>query len=244
MNTKHIIIVVAVVAVVAIFGAYFLMGENQVITSDQVPMRLSKSAYMEIPDNPNATLETDKKGVSHYSDAKDDINITVASNLSLSSSKQEMKKFKDSVATGSKKTVEDNVVIYEKNGTYSVFVKNTQYNDTVLIQSSNKNLLLQCFNSIKFHSPTDSLKFNDTGSSGGSDSSSKVVDIAQQTQSTVSQPTSSSSSSSSGSSSSSSSSSGSSYGDSYSDYVSSSSSSGSGGSSKSSSYGDSYKDYV
>ena len=241
MNTKHIIIVVAVVAVVAIFGAYFMLGENQEITSEQVPMRLSKSAYMEIPDNPNATLETDKNGVSRYSDEKDDINITVASNLSLSSSKNEMDKIKDSVATGSKKIVEDNVVIYEKNGTYSVFVKNTQKNDTVLIQSSNKNLLLQCFNSIKFHSPTDSLKFNDTGSSKGSDtSSSKVVDIAQQTQSTVEKSTSSASSSSSVSSSSS----GSSYGDSYSDYVSSSRGSGSGGSSSSHSYGDSYEDFV
>ena len=241
MNTKHIIIVVAVVAVVAIFGAYFMLGENQEITSEQVPMRLSKSAYMEIPDNPNATLKTDKNGVSRYSDEKDDINITVASNLSLSSSKNEMDKIKDSVATGSKKIVEDNVVIYEKNGTYSVFVKNTQYNDTVLIQSSNKNLLLQCFNSIKFHSPTDSLKFNDTGSSKGSDtSSSKVVDIAQQTQSTVEKSTSSASSSSSVSSSSS----GSSYGDSYSDYVSSSRGLGSGGSSSSHSYGDSYEDFV
>ena len=156
-----------------------MMGENQEITSEQVPMRLSKSAYMEIPDNPNATLKTDKSGVSHYSDKNDDLNITVASNLSMSSSKNEMDKIKDSVATGSKKTVKDNVVIYEKNGTYSVFVKNTQYNDTVLIQSSNKNLLIQCYNSIKFHSPTDSLKFNDTGSSKGSDTaSSKVVDIA------------------------------------------------------------------
>ena len=242
MNTKHIIIVVAVVAVVAVFGAYFMMGENQEIISEQVPMRLSKSAYMEIPDNPNATLKTDKSGVSRYSDKKYDINITVASNLSLSSSKNEMSNIKDSVATGSKKIVEGNVVIYEKNGTYSIFVINTQYNDTVLIQSSNKNLLLQCFNSIKFHSPTDSLKFNDTGSSKGSDSSSsKVVDIAQQTQSTVEKSTSSSS----GSGSRSSSSNSYSYGDSYSDYVSSgSSSSGSGSSSSSRSYGDSYDDYV
>ena len=88
MNTKHIIILVAVVAVVAVFGAYFMMGENQEITSEQVPMRLSKSAYMEIPDNPNATLKTDKSGVSHYSDKNDDLNITVASNLSMSSSKK------------------------------------------------------------------------------------------------------------------------------------------------------------
>ena len=243
MKSKHIIIIVAAIVVIAVIGAYFLLNDNQEITSSQVPMRLSKSAYMEIPDNPDATLNTDKKGVSHYTDEKDDINITVASNLSLSSSKKEMKKLKDSVATGSKKTKEDNVVIYEKNGTYSVFVKNTQYDDTVLIQSSNKNLLLQCFNSIKFHSPTDSLKFNDTGkgSGGSGSSSSKVVDIAQQTQSTVKKTTSSSSSSSSSKSSSSSSSG---YGDSYSDFVSSSSSSKSSKSSKSSSYGDSYSDFV
>ena len=239
MNSKYILIVVAVIAVVAVFGAYFLLSENQQITTDQVPMRLSKSAYMEIPDNPDATLNTDKKGVSHYSDNKDDLNITVASNLSLSSSKKEMNKLKDSVATGSKKTVEDNVVIYEKNGTYSIFVKNTQYGDTVLIQSSNKNLLLQCYNSIKFHSPTDSLKFNDTGSSKGSGNPSKVVDIAQQTQTTVKKTTTSSSSSVS----SSKSSSGSSYGDSYSDYVSSGSKSSSPTRSGSS-YGDSYDDYV
>ena len=239
MNSKHIIIAVAVIVVLAVIGGYFLLN-NQEVATDQVPMRLSKSAYMEIPDNPNATLKTDKKGVSHYSDDLDGLNITIASNLSLSSSDKEMKKLKDSVATGSKKTNEDNIVVYEKNGTYSAFIKNTQYNDTVLIQAKSKALLLQCWKSIKFHSPTDSFKFNDTGSSSGSGSSSNVVDVAQQTQSTVQKSTSTSTSSSSSSSSSSSG-----YGNSYSDFVSSSrSSSKSSGSGGGSSYGDSYSDFV
>ena len=182
MNKKHILIVVVIVAILAVIGGYFLLNNQSVTTSEHTTIVLSKSAYMEVPKFKNATSKADKKGIFYYKDKKDDINITSCSNLSTSSGADEMKKLKNTVATGSKKLLEDNVVVYEKEGVYSVFVKNTEYNDTLLIQSSDKNLLLQCWNSVKYHDPTQKIKFdNGTGSSD----SSSVVSAVEKTESAV-----------------------------------------------------------
>ena len=107
---------------------------------------------------------------------------------------------KNSTQSDSKKIKEGNVVVYEKNGTYSIFVKNLEYNNTVMLQSTNKNLLMACWNSLKFHNPTDKFKF-DNVSTG-----SNVVNAVEETQSAIGDVSSYSSSSTSDSSSSSSSS--------------------------------------
>ncbi len=199
MDKKYILMLIVIIAAIAAVAGYFLLADNQLDTiSEHKTIVLSKSAYMEVPENPNATDKVDKKGIFYYKDKDDDINITSCSNLSTSSSAKELKKLKNSVATGSKKLKEGNVVIYEKDGIYSVFVKNTQYNDTLLIQSSNKDLLLQCWNTVKYHDPTQKIKFdNDTSSS----SSGSVINAAEKTETVVkaSAPSTSSSSSSSSS---------------------------------------------
>lgn len=196
MDKKKIIIIVAVIAIIALVGGYLLLNNNtsHSDTTKHVTILLSKSAYMEVPDSPNATNKVDKKGIFYYNVNKDDVNITSCSNLSASSSAKEMKEIKNSVATGSKKIKEDNVVLYEKNGTYSVFVRNTQYNDTLLIQSSDKELLLSCWKSVKYHDPTTKIDVDNTTSSSGSGS---VVSAVEKTESTVQKETSSSASSSS-----------------------------------------------
>ena len=147
-----------------------------------------------------------------------------------------MKKLKNSVVTGSKKIKEDNVIIYEKNGTYSIFVENTQYNDSLLIQSSDKNIAFSCWESIKYHDPSDNFKIDNTTSNDTG--SVKVVDAVEQTQSAVETPSSSQSSSSAETTDSDSVG----YGDRYSDFVSTSSSSSS--SSGGDSYGDKPSDFV
>ena len=230
MDKKYIIIAVVAIAVIVI-GCYVLFGntaDTPVSSVKQKTILLSKSAYMEVPDTKNVSDKVNKKGVHYYKNKQDDINITSCSNLSADSSSKELKSLKDAVASGAKKSTEDGVVIYEKNGTYSIFVKNTQYNDTLLIQSSNKNLLLQCSQSVQFHDPAQKVDIkNDDGST-----STDVIDVAQKTEKVVS---SSSESSSSSSSSSESSSSASDWGYDWSSGGSSSSSGGSAGGSASSS---------
>lgn len=182
MDKKHILIIVVIAAVLAVLGAYFLLNNETATISDHTTIVLSKSAYMEVPKNKNATSKADKKGVFYYKDKNDDINITSCSNLSTSEGAKEMKKLKNDVATGAKKLKEDKVVIYEKDGIYSVFVKNTEYNDTLLIQSADKNLLLQCWQTVKYHDPTQKIDFgNDTSSSD----SGSVVSAVEKTQSAV-----------------------------------------------------------
>ena len=61
-------------------------------------------------------------------------------------------------------------------------LKNTQYNDTLLIQSSNKDLLLQCSQSVQFHDPAQKVEIkNDDGTP-----STDVIDVVQKTESVVS----------------------------------------------------------
>lgn len=243
MDKKHIIIAIVIVAVIAVIGGYFLLNNGTTSTiTDHSTIVLSKSAYMEVPKDSNATSNADKKGIFYYKDKDDNINITSCSNLSASSSVKEMKKLKNSVSTGAKKMVENDVVVYEKDGVYSVFAKNTQYNDTLLIQSSDKNILLACWNSVKYHDPTDKIKFNGTAGDNGSGS---VVNAIEQTQNAVQASESSSSSYSESSSSSSSSDSSSDYSGSgsggYSDFGFDTGSSSSGSSSGSS--GGGYSDF-
>lgn len=237
MESKKIIIIIGVIVLFAAIAGFFLLNNTSTVTTDeQATIVLSKSSYMKVPDVPNATAKADKKGIFYYNDADDNLNITSSSNLSASSSVKEMKKLKNSVVTGSKKIKEDNVVIYEKNGTYSIFVENTQYNDSLLIQSSDKNIAFSCWESIKYHDPSDNFKIDNTTSNDTG--SVKVVDAVEQTQSAV--ETSSSSQSSSSAETTDSDSVG--YGDRYSDFVSTSSSSSS--SSGGDSYGDKPSDFV
>ncbi len=189
MNKKHIILIIIIIAAIAAIGGYFFFNGSTDSISDssieQKTILLSKSAYMNVPDTKNVSDKVNKKGVHYYKNKNIDLNITSCSNLSDSSSEKELKTLKDSVARGAKKSTEDGLVVYEKNGTFSIFVKNTQYNDILLIQSSDKNLLLQCSKSVEFHDPAQKIKINDTG---GSDSG-KVINVVEKTEKAVSTST-------------------------------------------------------
>lgn len=205
-SKKTILIAVVVVAAIALIGGYSLLS-TPTVDMNQTTIVLSKSAYMNVPIQDNASANADKDGIFHYVDEKNGINVTSCnSNISKKSSVSKMNALKESTESDSKKIKEGDVVVYEKNGTYTIFVKNMEYNNTVMLQSKNKNLLMACWNSLKFHNPTDKFKF-DNPSEG-----SNVVNAVEQTQSVVGDVSSSNSgSSSSGSSSSSSSSSSDSY---------------------------------
>ena len=215
-----IIIAIVIIALIAVVAGYFLL--NNPVGSQTTTIILSDSAYMEVPESPNATSKADKNGVFYYIDEKNGLNVTSCnSNITKKSAVQNVKKSFTDLESSSNKLVENNMVIYEKDGVYSVLVENDQYNDTILIQSTNKKLLVSCLNSINYHNPTDSFKVDD---------SKDVVNATQETQTAVQQASSSSdygSSSTSSSSSGSSDSSGSSSSDGgYSDWSSSSSSGG------------------
>jgi uncharacterized membrane protein YgcG len=190
MDKKYIIIIVAIIAVIAIAGAYFFLFNNQ-LESEHSTFVLSKSAYMETPVAKNVSAEPDKDGVYYYVDKENGVNITSCSNISKSDSADKMNKLKDSVETNSKKSYENDVVVYEKEGVYSIFVKNVLYNDSILIQSISKDLLLNCWATLKFHDPSDSLKFDNTTAGGGT-----VINGAEQTEKVVQSSTTTSSSSS------------------------------------------------
>ncbi|WP_298521597.1 hypothetical protein [uncultured Methanobrevibacter sp.] len=220
MNSKYIIIIVAAVIVVAGAAGYFLFG-NQ-LEFEHTTLVLSKSAYMESPVAENISAEPDKDGVYYYVDKENGVNITSCSNISIANSSKTIKKLKDDMESSSKKTYENNVVVYEKDGVYSIFVKNVEYNDTVIIQSLSKDLLLACWNTLKFHDPSDSLKFDNKTASGGS----KVINAAEQTEEVVQTATATTSTSTASTSSSSDSSSSSDWGYDWSSSESSYSSSG------------------
>ena len=182
MDKKKIIIIIVIIVLIAIIGAYFIFnGHHSENSVKQKTILLSKSAYMQVPDTENVSDDVNKNGVFYYKNKDSDINITSCSNLSDASSTKELKKLKNDIATGAKKIKEDKVVIYEKDGVYSVFVKNTQYNDTLLIQSSDKNLLMQCWESVKYHDPSEKIDVNNTGSSD----SGNVIDVVQKTENAV-----------------------------------------------------------
>ena len=178
MDKKHIIIIIAVIAVIAIVGGYFLLNNQSQVTSETSILELSKSAYTKVPKSPNATTNADKKGIVYYVDEKDDVNVTSLSNLSTSDGIKKMDNLKNSVERGSKRIAGDDVVVYLKDGIYSIFIQDTQYKDAILLQSKDKNLLLQCWESIKFHNPTDKIKFTETPSDSKSGSSEPVSVIS------------------------------------------------------------------
>lgn len=178
VNKKIFLIVGVFVAAVVLIGGYSLLS-TPTVDMNQTTIVLSKSAYMNVPIEDNATSNADKDGIFHYVDNENGINITSCnSNISKKSSISKMNKLKNSTESNSKKIKEDNVIIYEKNGTYSIFVKNLEYNNTVILQSANKNLLMACWDSLKFHNPTDKFKFDNT-------TTSNVVNAVEQTQSVV-----------------------------------------------------------
>ena len=142
-NKTPIIIAVALIAVIAIVGGYFLL--NNSFEMEESTLVLSDSAYMKVPDNPKATDKSTGEGLYTYKDSKN-------------SAVKKINALKDSIKSDSEIVSEGNVVIYEKDGVYSIFVENDEYKDIILIQSTNKDLLLKCWHSIKFHNPSDSLK--------------------------------------------------------------------------------------
>ena len=197
MDRKIIIIGVIVVIAALLVGGYLFLNSNEA-HNDRV-FFISKSAYMKVPDS-NATHKPDKHGVYYYVDKENGINVTSCnSNISKESSVSVMKKLKDSTEANSKKTVEDGVVIYEKNGTYSIFVDNLEYNNTVILQSTNKALLLSCWKTLKFHDPNEVIKVENITSS----STSSSINAVEETQDVIGDVSASSSSTSSSSSSSS-----------------------------------------
>ena len=205
-----ILIGIALVVVIAVVAGYFLMNNQGEM--EQTTLVLSESAYMKVPENGNASAKVDKNGIFHYIDEKNSINVTsYNANQSLEVGASKMDALEDAVKTGANEIQEDNGTVYEKDGIYSVIVENNDYEDSLIIQSTNKDLLMQAWNSIKFHDPTDSFKpgesSSDSNDTSSSSDSGSVVSAVEQTQSVVKKYSSSSSSSSGSSSSSSSSSS-------------------------------------
>lgn len=171
-NKTPIIIAIALIAVIAIVGGYFLL--NNSFEMEESTLVLSDSAYMKVPDNPKATDKSTGDGLYTYKDEINGVNITSTSNISKNSAVKKINALKDSIKSDSEIVSEGNVVIYEKDGVYSIFVENDEYKDIILIQSTNKDLLLKCWHSIKFHNPSDSLKVEDD--------TSNVVNASKTTQ--------------------------------------------------------------
>ena len=220
LSNKILIIAIVAIAAVALAGAYLLFNGQPEI--EYSAMELSDTAYMDIPDAPNATAHADKNGLFFYVDDEHGVNVTSCnSNVSKKSAVNKLNELKSSFESGAKEIKEGDIVIYEKDGVYSVFSENKETHDMVLIQSKDKDILLKCYESITYHDPMDSLKVEE---------STKVVNATKETKTAIKESSSSSSSSSSGSSSSDDSSKSSSR-----EWEPSSSSSKSSGSSKSSS---------
>lgn len=181
MEKRNIVIIVVVILLIAGVCGYFLLNSPELDSTKQRAIPLTKSAVIKVPMDENATHNASKKGVFFYSG--DDLNITVCSNISKASGVKELNQFKDSIESGSKKILDNNAVIYLKDGVYSIFVKNTQYNDTVLLQSTSKTLLLECWKNLKFHDPSQKFKFNDTTdkTSSGTD----VINAIEETEKAV-----------------------------------------------------------
>lgn len=187
MNYKYIIGIIAIVAIIAVAGGYFFFG-NQ-LEFEHSTLVLSKSAYMESPVAENISGKPDKDGVYFYVDKENGVNVTSCSNISISNSSKTMNKLKEAIEKDAKKSYENDVVVYEKDGVYSIYVRNVEYNDTIIIQSLSKDLLLACWDTLKFHDPSDSLKFDDSNSTN-------VVNAVEQTEQVVESATASAQSSS------------------------------------------------
>ena len=86
MDIKKVILIVAVVVVaVAALGGYFLFS-TPTVDMNQTTIVLSKSAYMNVPIQDNASSNADKDGIFHYVDNENGINVTSCnSNISKKS---------------------------------------------------------------------------------------------------------------------------------------------------------------
>ena len=63
MDYKKIIPIIVIVALIAVVGGYFLLNNSSMDTTEHTTIVLSKSAYMEVPLDSNATSKADKKGI-------------------------------------------------------------------------------------------------------------------------------------------------------------------------------------
>ena len=124
-----------IIAVLAAAGA-FLLTSNP-LALEHSTIELSETSYIQIPVDSSAISTADEDGIFYYVDKNNGINITHSNpNITTSKGIKIVDKLKNNISVGSKKIIEDNAVIYAKNGIYSIFVKNTKYNDTILIQST------------------------------------------------------------------------------------------------------------
>lgn len=184
-NKIPIIIAVVAVAAIAIVGGYFLL--NSQMGLEHTTLVLSDSAYMEVPKVSNASSKADKSGIFYYVDSKNEFNVTSCNyDLAKKSAKSKMNDLKKSLESESNVINAGNVVIYENNGVYSIFAEDNEYNQSVLIQSKNKDLLIESWSTLKFHNPADIFKVDD---------SKDVVNVTKETENVISESTSSSDSS-------------------------------------------------
>ena len=186
MERRNIIIaIVAVIVLIALAGAYLQLnnsGEKKTST-----LLLGDRAAIEAPETTNYTQDSDKDGIFTYVDTVNEINITCCSNSSTDDGFKKMKSLKNSIEVGAKNINENNAFIYFKDGIYSAFIKNIDTKNTILIQSPNKNTLLQCLSTIKYIDGKSSFKIDK--------SSTNVVNVTKTTETAVakSNPTKSSS---------------------------------------------------
>ena len=104
MDIKKVILIVAVVVVAVVaLGGYFLFS-SPTVDMNQTTIVLSKSAYMNVPIQDNASSNADKDGIFHYVDNENGINVTSCnSNISKKSSISKMNALKNSTQSDSKK---------------------------------------------------------------------------------------------------------------------------------------------
>jgi hypothetical protein len=185
LNNKILIIAIVAIIAAVLAGGYFLFNGQPEF--DYSAMELSDTAYMDIPEAPNATAKADKNGLFFYVDDEHGVNVTSCnSNVSKKSAVTKLNELKTAFESGANQIQEGNIVIFEKDGIYSVFSENKETHDMVLIQSKDKDVLLKCYESITYHSPMDSLKVEE---------SKTVVNATKETQTAIKQSSSSSSSS-------------------------------------------------
>ena len=189
-NNLPLLIGIIAIAAIALIGGYFLLGGHGNI--EYSVLVISDTAYMDVPDNPNATHSSDANGLHRYVDDDNAFNVTSCnSNISKKSAVTQLNEIKTSAENGANKIEEGNKVYYEKDGIYSIFAENKESKDMILIQSKDKDLLLQAYDSIVFHDAVDSLKVEDD---------KKIVNATKETKTAIKKSSQSSSSKSSSSS--------------------------------------------
>lgn len=164
MKQKQIlvILIVAIIAILLCVTTYMLVNSNQ---GDFTTLRLSDTCTIDVL-NTNHSLERLNGGVSKFSYNKD--NLTVTHQKSTNNS--EIKSMYNNQIKNSK-NIEDNIYYDDSTGVYSVFVENKNTGDSILITSTNLDLLKQVSGSVHFKKSSNTNTTTNTTDNSTSDTS-------------------------------------------------------------------------